>query len=62
MTMFKTGRSTSQHGRVHRAAVRCGEDGSIEDALADGELRRRYADLWAGYLTETGCTYDAIGC
>jgi len=44
------------------AADCCGEDGSMEEARTDGELRHRYADLWAIYLEESGCTYTDIGC
>ena len=44
------------------AADCCGGDGSMEEARADGELRRQYADLWTAYLQETGCTYTDIGC
>lgn len=35
---------------------------SIEEARANGELHRQYADLWAVYLSETGCSYDDMGC
>jgi len=45
------------------AATRCcGQYGSIEEARADGELRRQYAELWAVHLQDTGCTYKDIGC
>ena len=38
------------------------EGGSIEDARSTGEILRQYAEEWAAYLEESGCTYDAIGC
>ena len=44
------------------AADCCGENGSIEEARSDGELRRQYADLWTFYLAESGCSYTDIGC
>jgi hypothetical protein len=50
------------HGRDARAADCCGGGGTIDDARSDGETRRRYADLWAAYLDETGCGYDEAGC
>jgi hypothetical protein len=30
----------------------------IEEAMAFGETRRQYAELWAAYLDENGCTWD----
>lgn len=44
------------------AADCCGEDGSIEDARSDGELRRHYGELWAEHLDETGCSYEDVSC
>ena len=38
------------------------EGGSIEDARSAGEIQRQYAEQWAAYLEESGCTYDATGC
>jgi hypothetical protein len=52
----------ANHPEDAAAADCCGEDGSIEQARADGELRRQYADQWAAYLGENGCTYNDIGC
>ena len=52
----------ANHPEDAAAADCCSEDGSIEEARADGELRRQYADLWAAYLGENGCTYNDIGC
>ena len=43
------------------AADCCGGD-TIEEAHANGELRRQYAEEWATYLEENGCTYNDIGC
>ena len=43
------------------AADCCGGD-TVEEARANGELRRQYADQWAAYLEENGCTYNDIGC
>ena len=45
------------------AADCCGEGESIEEARADEELRRQYADLWAAYLEESDYTYTVwVGC
>jgi hypothetical protein len=52
----------ANHPEDAAAADCCGEDGSIEEARSDGELRRQYADLWAAYLRENACTYNDIGC
>ena len=52
----------ANHPQDAAAADCCGEDGSIEEARADGELRCQYTDLWAAYLEENGCTYNDIGC
>ncbi len=41
------------------AAVDCCGWESIDDARERGELRLHYAQLWAAYLEENGCTYDA---
>lgn len=53
---------SANHPQDAAAADCCGEDGSIDEARADGELRRRYADLWAAHLEETGCTYLDVVC
>jgi hypothetical protein len=53
---------SANHPQDAEAADCCGGDGSIDEARSDGELRRRYADLWAAYLEETDCTYDNIPC
>ena len=51
----------ANHPQDREAAGCCGGD-TIEEARANGELRRRYADLWASYLTESGCSWDDFGC
>ena len=53
---------SANHPQDAAAADCCGESGSIEEARADGELRRQYADLWTAYLQDNGCTYTDIGC
>ena len=52
---------TRNHPEDAAAADCCGGD-TIEEARANGELRRRYAEEWATYLEENGCTYADIGC
>ena len=44
------------------AAADCCGGNTIEEARANGELRRQYADLWVAYLEESGCTYQEVGC
>ena len=50
---------SANHPEDAVAADCCGGD-TVEAARADGELRSRYADEWAAYLTENGCTYDTL--
>lgn len=40
----------ANHAQDAAAADCCGGDGSVEEARANGELRREYADLWAASL------------
>ena len=40
----------ANHPQDATAADCCGGDASIEEARANGELRREYADLWAASL------------
>ena len=44
------------------AAAGCCSGDTVEEARANGELRRQYAEEWAAYLTESGCTYTDVGC
>jgi len=51
----------TNHPEDAAAADCCGGD-TVEEAGANGALRRQYADQWAAYLQESGCTYTDIGC
>ena len=44
------------------AAADCCSGDTVEEARSNGELRRQYAEEWAAYLTESGCTYTDVGC
>ena len=44
------------------AAAGCCSGDTVEEARSNGELRRQYAEEWAAYLTESGCTYTDVGC
>lgn len=51
-----------EHHPDAAATVRCcGEDGTVDEARRRGEQRARYAQEWAAYLEEKGCTFDE-GC
>ena len=44
------------------AAADCCSGDTVEEARANGDLRRLYAEEWVAYLTESGCTYTDVGC
>jgi hypothetical protein len=44
------------------AAAGCCSGDTVEEARANGELRRLYAGEWVAHLTESGCTYTDVGC
>ena len=52
----------ANHPEDAAAADCCGGDDTVEKARSDGEPCRKYAELWAAHLEETGCTYKHISC
>ena len=44
------------------ATVDCCGGETVEESITRGTLRAQYADEWAAYLDENGCTYEDFGC
>jgi hypothetical protein len=52
----------ANHAEDAAAVSCCDGGGSIGDERSDGELRQQYAEQWAAFLGENGCTYETVGC